>query len=141
MQSDIAMMQNYMEMFRIRFPVSPYSMKSYGKKEHRISKLITPFSRGKVYLPRSCWGTNYLGKEEDFISSFISEEYMGFPIIQHDDALDVMATAYIYLEAGMVQTPLVSIVDKLDNELMLNPLINRFLEMPDTDYIDSFEGL
>ena len=141
MQSDIALLYNYMEMFRIRFPVSPYSMKRFGSKEHRIAKLITPFSRGKIYLPRSCWGVNYQGKEEDFIASFIAQEYMGFPIISHDDALDVVATSYLYLETGMVSGPLDTIVNEYGKELEYVPQASRYIEVDDTEYNDCFDGM
>lgn len=144
MQADIAMMENFMSTYNMRFPITPFSMKKFGKKEHRISKLVTPFSRGRIYLPENAYHTNYLGKDEDMIASFVAEEYMGFPIIQHDDALDILATAYIYLEAGYISSPLVSIPSPYERdhrEVFFNPISNRYVEVEEAEYIDCFEGM
>jgi phage terminase large subunit-like protein len=144
MQADIALMENFMDQFNMRFSITPFSMKKFGKKEHRISKLGTPFSRGKIYLPESAWHTNYLGKEEDMIASFISEEYMGFPVIQHDDALDILATGYIYLEAGYISAPLRSISSPFENDfgqVFFNPINNRYMPVEEASYTDCFEGM
>lgn len=141
MQSDIALMENYMDQYRFRFSISPFSMKKYGAKEHRISKLTTPFRRGKIYLPYECWGVNYLGKDEDFINSFITQEYMGFPIIQHDDALDILATAYIYLENGNIQAPLEAIGTTGTEDALYDPVSHRLMIAEVGQEIDSFEFL
>ncbi len=141
MQADIALMNNYMEQYHFRFSISPFSMKKFGKKEHRISKLQSPFKRGKIYLPEQCWGVNYLGKDEDYINSFITQEYMGFPVISHDDALDILATAYIYLETGNIQSPLVGIESPERDGYYFEPLVNQHYRLTDGGSSDAFEDL
>lgn len=141
MQADIALMENYMSKYNVRFGITPFSMKKFGSKEHRISKLTIPFSHSKIWLPKSAWYINYLGKEEDFIASFISQEYMGFPIIQHDDMLDILATVYLYMESETISVPLLGVVERSGHELEFSPLTNNYIEYEDTSYYDSFDGL
>lgn len=60
-------------------------------KTDRIRKLIPLFEQGKIYMPNSCFKTNYEGKTEDLISLFIEQEYKAFPVSNHDDMLDCLA--------------------------------------------------
>ena len=95
MQSDIALLQRRMAEINLRFPIIPYSMKKYGSKENRIKQLQAPLMAMKIYFPESAIHTNWKGEQENMIESLYREEYLGFPVVTHDDGLDTLATAYI----------------------------------------------
>lgn len=95
MQSDIALLQNQMKQVNMRFPIVPYSMRKYGSKESRIKQLQAPLMARKIYFPDKTIHTNWKGESENMIESLYREEYLGFPVVQHDDGLDTLATAYI----------------------------------------------
>lgn len=60
-------------------------------KADRIKRLIPLFEQGRVYLPRTLHRTNYEGKVEDLVDTFIHHEYRAFPVALHDDMLDSLA--------------------------------------------------
>ena len=105
MQSDIALIQKQMAQVNMRFPIMPYSMKKYGSKENRIKQLSAPLMNGKWYFPQHCYHSNWKGESEDMITSLYREEYLGFPVVTHDDGLDVLATIYIMFINGTILAP------------------------------------
>lgn len=60
-------------------------------KTDRIRKLIPLFEQGRIWLPQTCFKTNYEKKTEDLVTVFIEEEYKPFPVMRHDDMLDNLA--------------------------------------------------
>jgi predicted phage terminase large subunit-like protein len=60
-------------------------------KNDRIKRLMPLFEEGRVYLPRTCYRTNYQSVTEDLVQTFINEEYKAFPVPVHDDMLDSLA--------------------------------------------------
>lgn len=60
-------------------------------KPDRIRRLIPWFEKGRIFLPPKLVKTNYEGREVDLVQSFINDEYLPFPVGQHDDMLDALA--------------------------------------------------
>ena len=60
-------------------------------KVDRIRGLIPLFEQNRIYLPGTCYKTNYEKKTEDLTEIFITHEYQSFPVSQHDDMLDTLA--------------------------------------------------
>ena len=60
-------------------------------KPDRIRRLIPWFEKGRIFLPPKLAKTNYEGREVDLVQSFINDEYLPFPVGQHDDMLDALA--------------------------------------------------
>ncbi len=63
-------------------------------KNDRIKRLIPHFEEGRIYLPPQIARLQYDGKHVDLIEQFLNEEYDMFPLLAHDDMLDVMARLY-----------------------------------------------
>src|SRR5579864_5471175 len=60
-------------------------------KVDRIRALIPVFERHGMYLPETCYKTNYEKKTEDLTEVFLTNEYDTFPVCRHDDMLDCLA--------------------------------------------------
>lgn len=61
-------------------------------KGTRIEALLPLFEQHKIWFPEGgCWHTNWEGKSEDMLHSFIVEELLSYPHLTHDDALDDLA--------------------------------------------------
>lgn len=97
MQSDIALLNTQMSVVNIRFPIIPFNMKKHGSKEVRMDMLQTPLMNGQIWFPEHAWHYNYKLEKEDMIDSLHKQEYSGYPVIQHDDGLDCLASVYIML--------------------------------------------
>lgn len=106
MQSDISMLRIQMDQYNMHFPIIPFSMKRKGSKNERMEQLQWPLSTGKIWFPEHCFHTNYQGKYEDMMETFIRDEYDGYPTASHDDAMDALATAWLMLSDGLLQVPL-----------------------------------
>lgn len=60
-------------------------------KNDRIKRLIPIFEQARFYLPSQLFRTDYEGKTVDVIEQFLREEYDGFPVALHDDAIDCLS--------------------------------------------------
>lgn len=89
MQADIEHIQYVQEAQNYRFNIQEVGGQT--PKADRIRRLIPVFEQGRMYLPQSCWKTNYEGKRVDLVQVFINEEYGPFPVCAHDDGLDSLA--------------------------------------------------
>jgi phage terminase large subunit-like protein len=89
MQADTQHIQDKMEMENYRFEIT--ELGGNIPKNDRIRKLIPLFEQGRIWLPQTCYKTNYEKKTEDLVSVFIEEEYKPFPVMRHDDMLDDLA--------------------------------------------------
>ena len=49
------------------------------------------FEQGRIWLPQTCYKTNYEKKTEDLVTVFIEEEFKPFPVMRHDDMMDNIA--------------------------------------------------
>lgn len=90
LQADKEAMEWEMERRNYRFAVTPLG--GALKKEDRIRRLQPIFENQRIYLPEGgCVHTNYEGVAEDTIRQFITNEYLSFPVVQHDDGLDSLS--------------------------------------------------
>lgn len=88
-QADIEHIQYEMERQNYRFNIIPLGGQT--PKEDRIKKLIPVFEQKRFYLPKHLPFVDYEGRLRDFISEFMSDEYLAFPVCTHDDILDCLA--------------------------------------------------
>jgi predicted phage terminase large subunit-like protein len=89
LQADKEHIEQEMSRANRRFPIK--ELAGPLNKQDRIKKLIPKFEQGKVYLPHSFPYTDYEGKTHDLVQRFIKDEYLAFPVSQHEDMLDAMA--------------------------------------------------
>lgn len=89
MQADIAHVKESMGMKSYHFPLTELGGRL--SKNDRIRQLIPMFEEGRVYFPFSCMKTDYEGILRDMVQDFIHQEFLSFPVSQHDDMLDCMA--------------------------------------------------
>lgn len=89
MQADVAHIKDTMKRKNYHFKLFPLG--GNMAKLDRIRRLIPLFEQGRVYLPDSCHKTNYEKKTQDLVEIFLNEEYLAFPVSQHDDMLDCLA--------------------------------------------------
>ena len=61
------------------------------KKEDRIVRLQQPFEDGLIVLPQHLFRTDYEGKVRNIIHDFIHMEYLPYPAVAHDDAIDCLS--------------------------------------------------
>ena len=87
--ADVEYMREEMNRHSYHFPIIPLGGPT-GKRD-RIRRLVPGFENGNVLLPRQLIRENYEGKQIDLIEAFIEEEYVMFPVSEHDDMLDAMA--------------------------------------------------
>jgi len=71
-----------------RFPIT--ELGGTMRKEDRVRMLVTPFSDGRVYLPKSLPYQTIAGERLDLIKELIAE-YDTFPLGRHDDIMDAFA--------------------------------------------------
>ena len=60
-------------------------------KNDRIRRLIPDFENSLIWLPKVCTQIDYQGVAQDLTKAFIDEEYIPFPVGEHDDMLDSLA--------------------------------------------------
>lgn len=137
MQSDIDLINTKMEIMNIRFPIIPFNMKKWGSKKQRMDMLTTPLSNGQIWFCEEAWHYNYKGEKENMIESFRVQEYYGYPLIQHDDGIDCLASAYIMLLKSILVVP------NRQNLFKRNSLLGlkNAIDVPFEEVEDSFEGL
>ena len=89
MQADIEHIQYQMEHENYRFTITPVGGRL--SKPDRIRRLIPYFEQGRIFLPPTLAKQNYEGKSVDLVQAFVNEEFVPFPVGQHDDMLDALA--------------------------------------------------
>lgn len=60
-------------------------------KGDRIRRLVPIFEANRLYLPEHLARTDWEGTSVDLVRAFRDEEYIAFPVPQHDDLLDGLA--------------------------------------------------
>lgn len=88
-QADIEHIQYEMEQQNYRFHIT--ELKGSVAKEDRIKKLIPIYEQGRFYMPRRLLFVDYEGRAVDYVPTFITDEYLSFPVCVHDDMLDCRA--------------------------------------------------
>ena len=89
MQADISHIKDKMRLDNYNFKI--VELGGNLAKVDRIRALIPLFEQNRIYLPDTCYKTNYEKKTEDLTEVFITHEYQSFPVSQHDDMLDTLA--------------------------------------------------
>jgi len=89
MQADIAYIKDVSR--RTNYNFKMVELKGQVAKNDRIRAMIPIFEEGRVYLPNSCNKTDYERKTRNLTDVFINEEYLAFPVGQHDDMMDSLA--------------------------------------------------
>lgn len=86
--SDIEHFQDRMSREEYRFGIT--AIHSQVPKNERIRKLVPLFEYGRIWTPNWLYFKDYEGETQDFVKLFM-EEYVNFPLSEHDDILDCMA--------------------------------------------------
>lgn len=60
-------------------------------KSDRIRRLIPYFYDGRIWMPDRMLKANYEGKLVDLVEEFVNQEYLTFPVSNHDDMLDSLS--------------------------------------------------
>lgn len=89
MQADIEHIQYEMEQRNYRFKIT--ELGGAIPKEDRIKKLIPVYEQGRFYMPERLPFIDYEGVTRDYVSLFLTNEYLAFPVCVHDDMLDCKA--------------------------------------------------
>jgi predicted phage terminase large subunit-like protein len=115
MQTDIEHIEYVQEVQNYRFSIT--EVKGSTPKNDRIRRLIPVFEQGRIYLPHTCFKTNYEGKRQDLVQVFIREEYGPFPVMSHDDMLDGLARIQdpdvtLLWPGGQIQQPSMTQAEK-----------------------------
>lgn len=87
--SDIDYILEIQERETYRFSVIPLG--GSMAKNDRIRRIIPDFENSKIWLPEAMPYINHEGQTIDIVKTFISEEYLPFPVGEHDDMLDGLA--------------------------------------------------
>jgi len=88
-QADIEHIQYMQEQNNYRFNIT--ELGGSTPKEDRIKKLIPVFEQKRFYLPKRLIFVDNENVTRDFVKLFIENEYLSFPVCEHDDMLDCIA--------------------------------------------------
>ena len=89
MQADIAHIEDEQRRRNYRFLVRKIG--GSMPKTDRIKRLIPVAEQKLLILPHARTYTQYDGMTVDLVQQFIEEEYLAFPVSEHDDMLDCLA--------------------------------------------------
>ncbi len=89
MQADVEHLKYIQEERNFRFTIT--ELGGPMPKEDRIKRLIPPFEQGRFWIPHRLPFVDGDGKLQDFVASFLTDEFLAFPVCVHDDQLDCIA--------------------------------------------------
>ena len=89
MQADTQHIEHLQHERNFRFRIKPLG--GTTGKEDRIRRLMPLFEQGRIVLPPSRFRTLCDKSTVNLIDAFVEEEYLAFPVSQHDDMLDCLA--------------------------------------------------
>lgn len=72
-----------------RFKITPLG--GIMGKNDRIRRLVPDFENEVIWFPRRLMYTTIEGQEVDLVRAFIEDEFIEFPVAEHDDMLDSLA--------------------------------------------------
>ena len=87
--ADIDHILSVQEQENYRFDIYPVG--GPMSKNDRIRRLVPDFENGLIWLPKRLNYIDYEGRKIDLVRSFIDDEYLPFPLGEHDDMLDDLA--------------------------------------------------
>ncbi len=88
-QCDIQHIKYVQEQRNYRFPIIPLG--GQMSKNDRIRRLVPLFERGRFYFPNRILFKDAEGEIRDMVQEFVRDEYLAFPVAEHDDMLDDLA--------------------------------------------------
>lgn len=88
--SDIQAIKKEQERRNFRFNLFPLPVRGVKKKE-RILRLQPTFAAGDIFLPHRIIQVDHEGKSVDMLKEFIEQEYIPYPSVAHDDAIDCLS--------------------------------------------------
>jgi len=89
LQADIQHIEHLQEERNYRFKIQ--ALGGSTGKEDRIRRMLPVFEQGRIILPPTRFRTLYDKTTVNLIDAFVEEEYVAFPVAQHDDMLDCLA--------------------------------------------------
>ncbi len=89
---DIAAINEAMDYNNYRFSITEVAGRM--SKNQRIERLVPWFADGRIWLPETLIRANYEGKMIDVIDEFVNQEYLVYPVGNHDDAMDAMSRLF-----------------------------------------------
>lgn len=89
MMADVEYLRQEMNRRTYRFALREVG--GQASKQDRIRRLVPLFETNRVWMPHRMPYTGADGKTRDLIEEFIEEEFLAFPVAQHDDMLDALA--------------------------------------------------
>ena len=90
--ADIEYCQEKMELENYRFHITPLGGKI--PKEERIRRLVPYFETGRWYIPQNLIYETIEKKRVNLTHAFKFEEFLTFPVSEHDDMLDCMSRIF-----------------------------------------------
>jgi len=90
MSADIEAIKMVQEQENYRFDITPVTPRGIPKPQ-RIERLIPLYEQGRIYQPRSIIHHDWEGKAVNTIQEFVTEEYLAYPVLAHDDGLDALS--------------------------------------------------
>ncbi len=89
------------------------------RKELRILRLVPLFENGfkpvdqggdgmsksRIVLPTTMVIKDHLGQSRDLVKDFLTEEYVAFPVLKHDDMLDCLSRLIDLEQMGLITEP------------------------------------
>lgn len=114
--SDIDHIRSQMELENYRFSITPVG--GSMAKNDRIRRIIPDFEHGSILFPFEKSYTCYDRRSVDLVQVFIDEEYIPFPVGEHDDMLDTLAR----IKDVKLQFPEPDTVERPDYRGRLNEL-------------------
>lgn len=92
LQADIEHIREVQRQQNYRFSITEVGGQT--PKNDRIRRLIPYHEQGRVYYPRTLHRTDYQGRTEDLVLTYVEQEYKPFPVCVHDDMLDGLARLF-----------------------------------------------
>ncbi len=89
MQADVSAVRDQMRRETYNFNV--VEVGGSTPKNDRIRRLQQPLEDGRFYIRRTRNQTNYEGVTSNIIEDWLEQEYLAFPVCEHDDGLDCLA--------------------------------------------------
>lgn len=88
--SDLEHMIGEQDARNYHFPI--VGLNQWINKLQRIEALEPLFTKRKIFLPEygHCVRTNWEGRQEDMVRTFVDQEYLAYPSMGHDDAFDCL---------------------------------------------------
>jgi len=87
--SDIEHIRLEQEREGYRFPIK--ELGGQMAKNDRIRRMVPTFEDKNFIMPRKLIRVDYEGKTQDIIHDFINNEYLPFPVGEHDDMFDIIS--------------------------------------------------